>query len=155
MVIFEDRNNKIKVTIDDDVLDALHQSALESYPNETGGFLVGSYISNNHAHVTCLVQPVKKTCRPCSFERSTEGMKTVWDNLFEQGLIYLGEWHTHPNGSRDYSITDLEAMRSIASSADVQIIKPLLIIIAINVDKQSGIKLFHLDNNQLIKLEQN
>ena len=46
-------------------------------------------------------------------------------------------------------------MRSIASSADVHIIKPLLIIIAINVDKQSGIKLFHLDNNQLIKLEQN
>jgi len=119
MVIFEDRNNKITVTIEDDVLEALHQSALESYPNETGGFLVGNYISNNHAHVTCLVQPVKKTCRPCSFERSTEGMKTVWDNLFEQGLIYLGEWHTHPNGSRDYSITDLEAMRIIASSADV------------------------------------
>lgn len=154
MVIFEDRKIKIKVTIDDDVLDALHQSALESYPNETGGFLVGNYISNNHAHVTCLVQPVKKTCRPCSFERSTEGMKTVWDNLFEQGLIYLGEWHTHPNGSCDYSITDLETMRSIASSADVQIVKPLLIIISINVDKRSGIKLFHLDNYQLIKLEQ-
>ena len=33
MVIFEDRKIKIKVTIDDDVLDALHQSALESYPN--------------------------------------------------------------------------------------------------------------------------
>lgn len=145
MVIFEDRKIKIKVTIDDDVLDALHQSALESYPNETGGFLVGNYISNNHAHVTCLVQPVKKTCRPCSFERSTEGMKTVWDNLFKQGLIYLGEWHTHPNGSCDYSITDLETMRSIASSADVQIVKPLLIIISINVDKRSGIKLFHLD----------
>lgn len=155
MVIFEDRNNKIKVTIEDDVLDALHQSALESYPNETGGFLVGNYISNDHAHVTCLVQPVKKKCKPCSFERSTEGMKTVWDNLFEQGLIYLGEWHTHPNGSCDYSITDLETMRSIASSADVQIIKPLLIIISINANKHSGIKLFHLDNNQLIKLEQN
>ena len=131
MVIFEDRKIKIKVTIDDDVLDALHQSALESYPNETGGFLVGNYISNNHAHVTCLVQPVKKTCRPCSFERSTEGMKTVWDNLFKQGLIYLGEWHTHPEEYPSPSYVDTKSIKTITETGDIPVEGIFLIIVGL------------------------
>lgn len=153
MVTFDDSQNNIKVTIEDETMEVLKESAVEAYPNETGGFLVGNYITSKHAHISCLVQPTEKICQPCSFERSTEGMRKEWDKLFEQGLIYLGEWHTHPNGSCSYSNTDLEAIRSIANNKDVHIIRPLLLIQSVFGNKGQNYHLYHLDNNQLIKFK--
>ena len=153
MVTFKDLQNDLKVTIEDKVLNELNKSAMESYPNETGGFLVGQYTTNNHAHVSCLIQPAKKRCKPYSFERSTEGMKKIWDKLYEQGLIYLGEWHTHPNGTCNYSSTDLMAIRSIASCADVHITRLLMLILSVNKTKIQPICLYQLNKNQLIKFK--
>ena len=90
MVIFEDLNNEIMVSIDDSVIVALKMFSVDSYPNETGGFLVGKYDNNHHAHISDLVQPTSVKSNPYSFERNTDGMKKIWDELYEQGLIYLG-----------------------------------------------------------------
>ena len=139
------------VSIDDSVIVALKMFSVDSYPNETGGFLVGKYDNNHHAHISDLVQPTSVKSNPYSFERNTDGMKKIWDELYEQGLIYLGEWHTHPSGSCNYSQTDLEAMRSIANCKDVKIRRPILLIASVSKQKINGIHLYHLNNNQLIK----
>lgn len=152
MLTYEDIQNDLIVTINDNVLNELKRVSLESYPNETGGFLVGKYLSNTQALVECLVHPTGKKCGPCSFERSTKGMKDIWDNLYDSGLIYLGEWHTHPNGSCNYSNTDLEAMRSIVSSEYVHIAHPLLLIASPNKYKIQNINVYYCDSNQLVKL---
>jgi integrative and conjugative element protein (TIGR02256 family) len=152
MVTFKDKENDIIVTIEEAVLEELKTYSIQSYPNETGGFLVGRYISDNHANIKCLVPPTKKKGGPTSFERSSNGMKHIWNDLYNKGLIYLGEWHTHPNGSCIYSDTDLEAMRSITSSKGVKIKRPLLLIASINKSNDQDMNIYHYSNNKLIKI---
>lgn len=153
MVTFEYKKNNIIVTIEDSVLDEIKEIAKAFYPNEIGGFLVGRYISNSHAHVSCVLHPSNKNCTPYSYERSTDGMEAEWNRLFENnGFIYLGEWHSHPNGSCSYSITDMDAMRGIALSSEVHICKPLMLICSFNKMNEYSVCLYLYNNENLLKL---
>lgn len=152
MVIFNDLDRNLFVTIDDDVIDILKTSSLAAFPNETGGFLVGRYMSNNHAYIERLATPRKKKCRPYSYERSTKGMNKFWDELYKQGLIYLGEWHSHPMGNCNYSWEDCETIKSIASSPEVNIDLPLLLIVSLNKVDVKDLGVYYYNDNQLIKM---
>lgn len=152
MVIFNDLGRNLFVTIDDDVVDTMRTSSLAALPNETGGFLVGRYISSNHANIERLATPRKKKCRPYSYERSTKGMNKFWDELYKQGLIYLGEWHSHPMGNCNYSYEDCETIKTIASCPNVNINLPLLLIVSLNKAEVKDMGIYYCDNNQLIKM---
>lgn len=152
MVEFKDKKYGLTVSIEDEIMKELEESAINSYPNETGGFLVGKYDYQNHAHIYRLLEPTSKKGTPCSYERSTEGMEKTWDALYQQGLIYLGEWHTHPNGSSHYSLTDFNTIQSITKSHEVQIIRPLLLIASIVKYRVRDIRLYYYYDGQLLKL---
>lgn len=152
MVTFKDIENELVVTFEDNVIYSLEKHSIECYPNETGGFIVGKYLTDNHAHVECLVEPTQKNCSPYYFQRSTKGMTKLWDKLYKNGLIYLGEWHTHPNGSSHYSNTDLNTIQSIACNKDIQIIRPLLLILSITDKNIKEISLYHYYDGQLNKM---
>lgn len=154
MVTYKDREYDLVVTIEDNVIESLKKSSIDAYPNETGGFLAERYLSNNCAYVECLVEPSKKKCSPCSFQRSTKGMNKLWDRLNKKGLIYLGEWHSHPNGSSIYSNTDLDTIRSIASNENIKIIRPLLLIVSLNNNEIKKISLYHYDSEQLKEMQE-
>ena len=58
-----------------------------------------------------------------------QGLENVWEQLAKEGLQYVGEWHSHPNGSTQYSSTDLAAMIDIEK--EVAIENPLLLIVSV------------------------
>lgn len=81
-------------------------------------------------------------------------MNKLWDRLNKKGLIYLGEWHSHPNGSSIYSNTDLDTIRSIASNENIKIIRPLLLIVSLNNNEIKKISLYHYDSEQLKEMQE-
>ena len=65
----------------------------------------------------------------------------------------MGEWHTHPKGTTQYSNTDYQAMVGIANDKNVALATPLLFIISL---KDSGItdnRAYLYDNGTLLKYE--
>ena len=68
---------------------------------------------------------------------------------------YVGEWHTHPNGSTKYSSTDLNAMIKIAKDDNVVIENPILLILSINKDKSYKFSFYLYASEKLIEYDKN
>lgn len=103
------RNLSLKVS--QNILDEMYSKAFASFPNETGGMFAGRISEDSHeAIVERLVMPSKTESTHASFMRETGGMEQTWKKLAEEGLTYLGEWHTHPKGTTQYSYADSQAM---------------------------------------------
>lgn len=81
--------------------------------------------------------------------RITKGLENVWEQLAKEGLQYVGEWHSHPNGSTQYSSTDLAAMIDIEK--EVVIENPLLLIVSVRSNGLSAHKFYCYMNNQLLE----
>lgn len=89
------------------------------------------------------------------FLRSTDGLEGVFQKLFEEKQqYYIGEWHTHPNGSSNYSTTDLDAMIENANCETVQIKNPVLLILSITKSAVRDFTFYYYDNEKLISYEQ-
>jgi len=151
----KNKHKNVKLIIEDELLNDLETLGINSYPNECGGFLVG-YYSNNHMslHITEYILPNKQKASPFFFERSSEGLKQIFYQLFSSKKhYYIGEWHTHPNGSSMYSHTDLNAMRKIASSANINIENPILLILSIINNSPREFSAYIYDSKELFKYE--
>ena len=135
--------------IDDRLLQDMHKRALDAYPNEVVGMLAGVYKGKDHAIVKHIVMPQKASSTTHSFTRDPAGLEEVWNKLHLDGLEYLGEWHTHPNGTAKYSYTDLTAMRQIARDKHVAILNPILLIISLQRDGISEQRVYLYDNREL------
>lgn len=147
-------NRNLSLKISQDILDEMYSKALASFPNETGGMFAGCISEDGHeAIVERLVVPSRTESTYATFVRKTDGMDQMWIELSEQGLTYLGEWHTHPKGTTQYSNTDYQAMVGIANDKNVALATPLLFIISL---KDSGItdnRAYLYDNGTLLKYE--
>lgn len=150
-------NNGLEILLPDNLFEELCLHAMEHYPNEFGGFLIGKYLYDRKtASVTKCILPKKYQGMPTLFERSTKGLEDEFKRIFaEEGEYYLGEWHTHPNGSANYSTTDLNAMKNTAECTSVTIANPLLLIIALTSKNITGQTFYHYENQKLTAYEQN
>lgn len=147
-------NKDISLKISQNVLDEMHSKALASFPNETGGMLAGHISDDCHeAVVECLVIPSKTESSHVSFLRETEGMEQTWKELTECGLTYLGEWHTHPNGTTKYSYTDCQAMAGVVSDTNVALETPLLFIVSLDKNNITDEQPYLYDKGDLLKFE--
>lgn len=126
------------------------------YPKEYGGILVGRY-SNDLK--TCIIEdtllPQKHKSSRYAFERGKEGLAEKLTELYEQipRLIYIGEWHTHPDGTSFPSATDKQAMCQIADDDGVTITSPVLLILGLHKTSYT-IGTYLQFQNQLIQYEQ-
>ena len=86
-----------------------------SQPSETGGVLFGE---RDDAARTITVDdasgpPSDSTRSPTGFIRGTQGvddlLKTLGDGTAPSRSTYLGDWHSHPNGTPELSPTDRQA----------------------------------------------
>lgn len=129
--------------------------ALKHFPNEFGGFLVGKYSSDfKSVEITDVILPKKYKSTPTLFLRSTDGLEGIFEKLFiEKHQYYIGEWHTHPNGSSNYSGTDLNAMIETVNCETVQIKNPLLLILSITKSDIKDFTFYYYDNEKLISYE--
>jgi len=131
------RNEEIglAVNIEDDLIKHFYEYGLSHYPNEFGGLLLG-YYSEDYRTVLIIdtIVPQKYTSSRYFFERGIKGLTTKLKSSFKRtpSLIYIGEWHTHPDNPPIPSETDLIALREIIQHSKVFITNPILLIIGMN-----------------------
>lgn len=95
---------EFKLYVDDGVLQKLRALRQNCLPNETGGVLLGYYDFNVHMIVIadCLPAPEDSKGTRTMFERGIQGLQKAIDEASERTastVRYLGEWHSHPEGS--------------------------------------------------------
>jgi len=106
--------------IDEGVEQQLRTLRQESFPDETGGALLGYYDFNIKAAVVVagLPAPPDSKASPDSFERGIAGLSEAVKDASERtaGMVgYIGEWHSHPPGhSASPSRHDLEQLIYLA-----------------------------------------
>lgn len=124
----------LKIRIEEKLVQRIFSCGSLHYPNEFGGILIGRYEDNNKCLLICdTILPKKFKSSKYSFERGILGLRTELEKYFSQipSLIYVGEWHTHPNGTATPSLTDLKAMQEIVEHKEVYINNPVLLIMSI------------------------
>ena len=127
---YKDVDNGLYVVIDAQVLRQIEELAVGGFPNEDGGMLVGRYSDDKKTvFVTRVIAPTMKLATRTGFERKVDGMEGIWEELSKEGLRYVGEWHSHTNGTTQYSQKDYESMRDIEEEVTIQ--NPLLMIVGV------------------------
>jgi integrative and conjugative element protein (TIGR02256 family) len=147
--------NELELIIEDGLLNRLGKLGVRHFPNEFGGFLIGYYAGNfKTLFVTDCVLPRKYKGSSLGFERSTDGLEKSFKKLFDQKKqYYVGEWHTHPNGSTMFSQTDLKAMINAVECETVQITNPILLILSVGSRKIISYRFYYYDDQRLIPYE--
>ena len=92
--------DKYTICIAESVLKVLDSYKQTSKQNEAGGIILGRVYENNVVCITELSEPNEfdKSSR-YSFVRDKNMAQFIVDEAFKKSrgeLIYLGEWHTHP-----------------------------------------------------------
>lgn len=85
---------------------------------ESGGILMGSIISKGNSVVLRdYTVPLKGDCQTrYRFYRRKKRHNAVLENKWKESnktIMYLGEWHTHPENEPDYSNQDLRNWKRI------------------------------------------
>lgn len=143
----------LSLRIESHLLECMYSNALDAYPNEVGGMLAGRYESKSSAVVERIVMPKEISRTPNEFVRNTAGLEELWSELKNEGLEYLGEWHTHPNGSSHYSRTDLNAMNEIVRDEYVSILNPILLILSLDRTRIRGHNVYLYDSSRLLMFQ--
>lgn len=152
---FATKNTNLKLVVDSELINELKETGVKKYPNEFGGFLIGKYSNDlKTLFITKVLLPRKYKGHPMSFERSTDGLNTILKEIFiSSHEYYVGEWHTHPNGSTNYSSTDFDAMKKIAEHENVNIKNPVLLILSVDANKCNNFTFYCYDNDKLTPYE--
>lgn len=132
------RETTLELIIDEELVQRIAGYGTKKYPNEFGGLLLGRYSNNNKTVVIeDTLLPKKYQSSRYSFERGPEGVKESLEQHYKAtpSLIYVGEWHTHPDSSAIPSLTDLKAMNELANDTNVLIDNPVLMIFEIKKHK--------------------
>jgi [CysO sulfur-carrier protein]-S-L-cysteine hydrolase len=151
------RENKLEIIIEDELLNRLGEIAINHFPNEFGGFLIGYYSDDfKTLFLIDYILPKKYKSSPVIFERSVEGIESDFERFFnERKIYYVGEWHSHPNGSTKNSGTDLNAMINTVACETVQIKNPILLILSVSKTKMMNYTFYYYEDNRLTPYEQN
>ena len=93
-----------RIWIDEGVLQELHDRREAALPNETGGVLLGhSDLFRKVLYVVDTIpSPPDSEEWPTAYIRGAAGLKEQVDNAARrtgEGIGYLGEWHSHPDGA--------------------------------------------------------
>lgn len=142
-------SDDLYIEIQASVFNQIQLQAEGEYPNENGGMLAGRYSVDRHTvYIERVVVPVEKLTGRTTFKRNAKGLEKAWEQLAKDGLQYVGEWHSHPNGSTQYSSTDLAAMVDIEK--EVTIANPLLLIVGVRSYGLSAHTFYCYKNNKLL-----
>ncbi|MFC5527858.1 Mov34/MPN/PAD-1 family protein [Cohnella yongneupensis] len=129
---FYSKDRKFGLLLPEDLVSNLMNNATHSYPNETGGILIGRYSNNltiaEVSHISTGSIDSKKY--PTQFYRGTAGLQKLLSDAWEKDRsYYLGEWHTHPNGFPIPSDPDKRQMTEISKSKKYVCPEPVLLIL--------------------------
>lgn len=143
----------VELIISEALLEKLSKYGIKQFPDEFGGFLLGYYSSDfKTLTITDTILPKKYQGTPSLFQRSIQGIEASFEDYYqkEPSQYYIGEWHTHPNGSTRYSQTDMQAMINIATCKTVHITNPVLLIMSINKSSINSFQFYLYENKKLV-----
>lgn len=151
-------NKEIDVSIEVEkiLLLDLMKEANKHYPNEYGGFLIGYYTEDRKTlKITRNIPPKKYNGSSSAFIRKSDGIENELKELYKKSPseYYIGEWHSHPNGSSMYSSTDLNAMKKIVECSTVQIENPILLIFGVMKEGTREFNFYLFNEHKLSKYE--
>lgn len=146
---FYQEDTGLYIEICNDVFDHIRHHAEKGYPNENGGILVGKYSEDKQTvYIEQVIIPAVKKLGRTSFIRDASGLEKKWKKLSTMGLRYVGEWHSHPNGSSHYSSIDLLAMAEI--EREINIHNPLLLIVVVKKNIFNSFSFYCYNNGNLL-----
>jgi len=124
----------LTLTVESSILEKVEQYSREHFPNEFGGILMGSYLNNYiDLVISDVIVPEQYNCSPTKFEPNhkelNERIKEYFEH-FNDKVIFVGDWHSHPNGSNQFSQSDYKSIEDVANSKTVNINNPILLIAA-------------------------
>jgi len=127
------------VVVMSDVVRLLQSYCQTHYAStEAGGILIGER-RGQHIVVTNISEPGPSDIRTRNrFERKGDHHQQKVDELFEQSdgfLVYLGEWHTHPEDLPLPSYTDIKSWLTGIQATD-----PMVLLIVGRKGEWLGIK---------------
>lgn len=101
----------IQVYLAKDIQNEMEDQKIRSLDKETGGCLFGCYDKDRRIIYILYMHPAPcdSKCTPASFIRGCEGLLQVRDDISRKTyhqVVYLGEWHSHPNSSSTPSYID-------------------------------------------------
>jgi integrative and conjugative element protein (TIGR02256 family) len=119
----------------DAAVDLMLEEATRRAPNETGGVLMG--YADRHGHsflVENAVGPGPQAAHSRTrFLPDHDFHESEIARIYEESgrrITYLGDWHTHPQGSGHLSHRDLKTLASIAADSRARAPIPLMTILA-------------------------
>lgn len=104
--------NGWEIMVDAFLIGKIQQQRTKRLPNETGGILIGGYdLSRKRIYIVdTILSPADSEEYPNSYIRGIKGIKTALADIANKTanhLVYVGEWHSHPDGhSTSMSDTD-------------------------------------------------
>lgn len=109
------KRNKYTIHVYEEVLSILDKYKQSKNQNESGGIILGYVCENNNIYISKISQPnaFDKSTR-YSFERNKNiAQKIVNSEFYESDgkVIYLGEWHTHPEPNPSPSFVDIKMIK--------------------------------------------
>lgn len=144
---------QISIIVPIQIMNQIIEHAFSDNSCEQGGFLIGKYKDEYSAVICGVVSPIRKNSSHNSFIRYTDGMQDYWDTLYkDDGYIYLGEWHSHPTTSANYSNIDRNTMIEIYEADSVKIRYPIFLIIGQSKDSPE-IKFYTIKNRIIYSYE--
>lgn len=151
-MIYRNTDTELELVIKDELVRRIARHGRDKYPYEFGGLLLGRYSNNNKMVVIeQTVLPKKYESSRYYFERGSEGLKEVLELYYtaKPSLIYVGEWHTHPDSPASPSAMDLKSMRELASDPNVLINNPVLMILEMR-KRQFNSEWYLFNNDRLL-----
>ena len=128
----------LTISIESACLDKIFDLIWLHSPKEFGGIFIGNYI-NNYKEVI-----ISDVIIPQNFKSSFMGfqpdpndfnrqLKKVYEK-YNGKIVYIGDWHSHPNSNNQYSQPDFQSIQSVAKSSKVNTHNPILMIAAFGND---------------------
>ena len=109
------KRDKYTIHISNEVLSILTRYKQDKNQNESGGIILGSVHKENHIYISKISEPnaFDKSSR-YGFERDKKAAQLIVDAEFYESngkVIYLGEWHTHPEKNPTPSPIDIKMIK--------------------------------------------
>lgn len=152
-LFFQSEDKAFSLQISYDKMELMQNICEKSFPNETGGILIGHYSEDcKIAIVTQILGPPRGSSRfKSSFVRCGKSLLPILDKLWKKNQYYLGEWHFHPSSSPYPSTTDLTTMKKLSESQELHCPEPIMVIIGGDVDAWTEYAMV-VCQNKMIKL---
>jgi len=143
-------NKESRVFLSNQLLERVYEVASEHYPKEFGGIFTG-FRNEKDVTIVDFEIPSKFESSDHQFVRHTESLNEYLKGIYERSsgrMEYLGEWHSHPNGSADYSSNDLKSMLNISRDPKVKIKTPILMILSLT-RRANSYKLYQIQKENI------